>query len=481
MRTRPRGAARRRAGSALAVLGLCLATGCGAEQGADSGADRAAREPAGWQPWQTSFHGGGRDDGPLGEVNSCTRGLAPGSDDQPSGTRRAAAKGPLYCDGTRFRDQPLRVRDGAHQPKERKPERRSDFARAGGMVFVDGRSDDAPAAEAGALDGEREVRGLDEKSREQVWDQPVRTSGVHHAADGGAGSILGDERTAITNRPEDGDYEDWSPVYEPGGDVISWDARTGKEQWRLKTPRDQWCSPVVVAGHPLVTCEDDQQREGTLTWYRLDAGKGDGEPSMKRLYQQRQHPQDGGALGVDAGALVFLPTERDYGDREFTGLVRVDLASGEQRTKPLPDAVRKGASPQLIAGDVYFEQPGSGSDRKEQELLVVDAGSGAERWQESTGMKHPSDPVVSTRRDEVYLVDPAGRLVAFDRESGDERWRTERNRAEDGGTNPGEMDAHSSVTLVRDVLVVSTGNTVYSVSPTEPEAKPRDTHRVDLG
>lgn len=34
------------------------------------------------------------------------------------------------------------------------------------------------------------------------------------------------------------------------------------------------------------------------------------------------------------------------------------------------------------------------------------------------------------------------------------------------------MDAGSSVTLVRDVLVVSTGNTVFSVSPEEPEAEP---------
>lgn len=111
---------------------------------------------------------------------------------------------------------------------------------------------------------------------------------------------------------------------------------------------------------------------------------------------------------------------------------------------------------------------------------MVDAESGEERWQGSTGMQHPSDPTVATGRDEVYLVDPAGRLVAFDRDSGDELWRTGRERAEDGGTNPGEMDAHSSVALVRDVLVVSTGNTVYSVSPTEPKAKPRHTHRVDL-
>lgn len=453
---------RRGAAALLVALSIIGVSACGTE----TGSRPEVAEPKGWSPWQTSFHGGGRDDGPSGDANACTRGPGPG--------------GLLHCDGTRFRDEPLKVGDGTHHPEGHRPGHRAGFARADGLVFTSGEAK-PPAGEDGALGGERRVRALDAESGEERWEHPVRTGAIHHA-----GRIIGNEPTEITNRPEDGDYEDWTPAYEPGGDLVVRDARSGEEQRRLKTPKDQWCAPAEVAGRAFVTCEDDRYGQGDVTWYRLD-GAAPSAPSMGRLSVQKGGEEEPELVGMDGGSLVFLPPVGAFARETYEEVVRVDSTTGEERREPLPDTVRPGAEPHLIDGDLYFEQApkesrssGESEGKPDQELLAVDATTGEERWKRSTSMEYPSEPVVSTRREEVYLADPAGRLTVLDRRTGEERRRTEEPRAEDGGTRPGEMDALSSLTLVRDVLVVSTGNTVFSVSPEDPEAEPARTTEVRL-
>lgn len=441
------------------VLGVsCAASGCGGEGADDPGGPGKMSEPKGWKPWLTSFHGGGRDEGPAGEVNAC----APGDG------------GELHCAGTGFRDETLKATTGEHRPGDGagEPDRHPGFARAEGLTFTSEQKDE-PGKE-GALGGEREVRALEGRSGEERWKHGVRTTAVLDR--GGTPDIVGDEPTAVTNEPEDGEYEDWSPRFAPGGDIVSWDARTGEERWRAETPGDQWCSPTRVGGRTFVTCVEDELDPGKVTWYTLDGQAGE----LHKLYAyQSRNQEELEPVGMHERALVFLPPKgSDFPPaKEFTDLVRVNADTGKVERHPLPEALGKGARPHLVGGDLYFERALRGDGKQ---LVAVGADDGEERWKARTSLEHTSEPTVSLRRDEVYLADPAGRLVAFDRRGGERLWETGRARAEDGGTDPGEMDAASSVTLVRDVLVVSTGNTVFSVSPEDPDAEPRERHRVEL-
>lgn len=138
-------------------------------------------------------------------------------------------------------------------PADRKPNRSSDFAYAKGLVFNDAPAH-APEREAGALGSVGRVRALDAKTRTEAWTHSVREASVYSS-----GSVLGEEATKVTNKPDDGDHEDWSPDVAPGGDLISWDAASGEEEWRVETPGDAWCSPRKLGTQVYVTCETDLQ------------------------------------------------------------------------------------------------------------------------------------------------------------------------------------------------------------------------------
>lgn len=461
----------------LAVASLVLAVGVGLAGCGDQerpSEPPEAEKPAGWQPWRTSFHGGGADDGPAGEENRCVAGTAAASreDDATPQPSRGTAASRLNCDGTGFRDETLRVRDGAHLPKSAEPDRASDFSRRDGLAFTVEMKESE--MERGALDSVHTVRALDAETRETRWSHDVRSTAVR---DGD--TIVGDEATRVTNRPEDGDYEDWSARSAPGGDVVGWDARTGEERWRISTPEDEWCAPTQVADRAFVTCRDDEFQGDRVTWYRWE---GEGDPELRRFYRHKEAESDDALpVGIDDGDLLFLPAEGNEfpPDRRFGDLVRVDPQSGERARQHLPSkAIGTGATPYLVGGKLYFAR--ELADHRTR-LVVVGAEDGEQRWQATTSLKYASAPAVAAHRDEVYLADPAGRLVAFDGESGAKRWQTTRTPARDGGTDPGEMDARSSVTLAAEVLVVSAGDTVFSVSPDDPEAKPESEHRVKTG
>ena len=442
---------------ALAVLASLTAVTACAERGDEP---RAVRTPVNWQPWQVSFADGGRGAGPSGEVNRCVQGVAPGNVPQDAyGGRGSVPKprpnDPVHCDGTGFRGEPLNVSDGAHRPEDREPDQRDEFARAKNLTFTNAHDQDTGARTVRVLTDTTGATGGDVR-----WQRPIRKSAVHHA-----GSVIGDERTRITD-PQSKDGDD-PANFAPGGDLISWNARTGEERWRLATPKDEWCEPATVGGQLFASCRSEEYQAGKLTWYRLENPGGKDGQRLRKLTVRDTAAGAHELLGLDDGALVFLPgAGNDFPPaKKFKELLRVDSATGEQVRKPLPRSIDTGARPQLIDGDLYFAQ------RKGRELLVVDAASGAERWKRDTGLTYASAPTVSTAREEIYLVGPDGRMTALDREDGARLWHTGA-RAVDGGTNPGEMDPGSSVTLVRDVLVVSAGDTVFSVSPEEPEAEP---------
>lgn len=462
------------------VVVLCGVTGCGASGEGASGDGAGERDQpreestSEWVPWQTTFHGvKEKGSGPSANFERvCLRGVVPDSAEaeanelggrMPGGEGR---EGLLDCRVTGSRGELLEFADGRHRSSELTPERTWDSGRTDGVVI----NSERPTADLGNPDLDRYVgkaRALKERNREVIWQRKVRSASVYDS-----GLVIGDELTKITNKPKDGDFEDWSADFQPGGALIAWDAKGGRQKWRIKPPTAKdLCSPQRAGDQVLVTC--DQGIASERVWYRLDQEK----RKLVRLHKEPLAQRDTALIGADGDFLLFLPSRNMFEDkREFTDLVRVDSRNGERQRRKLPGSIPQGARPSLVHGTIYFQDPLGG------DVIAVDPTTGEKRWQRELPMDDPSAPTVSTKRDEVYFVDPAGRLTALDRKTGEERWRTRKARAEDGGTKPNGLRALSTATLVEDdILVVAAGNTVFSVTPEDPEAKPEVIHRVDLG
>lgn len=436
----------------MVVAALGGVTGCGTSDEGES--------PSGWVPWQTTFHGGkGKGNGPSADFERvCLRGVVPDGAEaeanelggrMPGGAGR---EGLLDCKVTGSRGELLEFANGRHRSSEPVSGRSWDSGRTDGVVI----NSERPTADLGNPDLDRyvgKVRALKEKDRDVIWQRKVRSASVYESR-----LVIGDELTRITNKPDDGEFEDWSADVQPGGALIAWDAKSGKEKWRIKPPTAKdLCSPQRAGDQVLVTC--DQGVASERVWYRLDQEK----RKLVRLHKEPSAQRDTVLIGRDGDFLLFLPARNMAEElRDFTELVRVDSRTGEQERRKLPGSLPQGARPSLIHGDLYFQDPlGQGGN-----VTAVDPATGKQRWQRDLPIKDPSAPTVSAKRDEVYFVDPAGRLVALDRKTGDERWATKKARAVDGGTKPNGLYALSTATLVEDdVLVVATGNTAFSVTP----------------
>lgn len=413
--------------------------------------------PEGWKPWQTDFKGGHRDAGPSeDEENSCTS--------EEPWEKHA---GELLCMGTGFRGERIRLTDGAH--KRTRTGEPSDFAYSEGLVHT--------LTEDVGDDGKlkNHVRALDEKTGKERWKHGTRASAVR-THDG----VVGAEQTRThwgpgQKTPAERE-EDRRPRSEPGGDLIGWDPESGEEKWRAGTPDDKWCTPLEADGLTFASCVGKEFKAEPVTLYRVESGEG----KAHRLAEVGTDTDTGGVgskfLGHDERSLVFVPSEAAQPwDADYEELVRVDARTGKKRTVELPDGIPD-SRPDLEAGTVYFRE----SDGKERKLIAVDATSGKKLWERKQPFEQLSAPEVSRKLGEVYFADSKGRIAALDRATGEEHWRAEAPRAEDGGTRTDELQAPSSVTLVHDALVVSAGNTVYSVSPADPSARPEKHRTVGL-
>lgn len=462
----------RAAAAAIAVCCLIGVTACGTQKD-------EADQPEDWKPWLTSFVDGSREDVadtrtpmdeeyngclPLGVANPTVDKAVDTSADKAGASREEL----LRCSGTAYRDEVIDVRDGSHQPKKDLHYDEADFAHQGDIVLTHARpgkdgSDDKPQEPY-----LRTVYALNAETREEVWSRETQSWAVYSS-----GSVIGDERTKLTWPP--GSREDVTPDLEPGGDLISWDAKTGEEQWRIETPNDEWCRVAELDGNVYVTCEDDQSFAETSTWYLVNQEKRQLE-KLTETGRGGEHSAD--LTAAQNGELIFTPGKKgpDGGPKDYQDLVRLDVESGERTKVRLPKTIQTDATAIVRGEDIYFEQREEGG-----KWMAVDANTGKERWTRKLPFDYPSRPAVNTERDEVYFTDPSGRLVAYDRMTGEKLWQTDEARAEDGGTDPGQFGARGSVAVVEDVLVVSVGNTTFSVSPDAPEAEPEYKREVPLG
>ncbi|WP_419997832.1 protein kinase domain-containing protein [Streptomyces boninensis] len=434
----PRRRGRRVALIALSLLLLAGGTvgavvGMGLPEGGEQPVVPAAREAAGWRPWMAKFpHRQQGDD--TGTANAC----------------ELPATGPrnrLVCSGTQNGGGWLDARTGEKLPDSEPPDR-ADFGHRGGLTYV-------KTGEAGD-DG---VRAVDSRTRKERWKHDISGTAV----------LTRDGVVAHERMPYRTEEEEEGPTIvesDPGGDLVVRDPETGKERFRLPPPGGKdgkGCLPFAVGDLTYATCgpadavydvQPDNPNGPRPVLYRLDREK-------EKLDRVGTLPK-GRLLGRDGGDLLYLPVSEipsyEPGAKPPKEIVRMDARSGEQRRVELPDGLGLDPHAYEAAGDLYILR------RERGEVTSVDARTGEVRWKRRTTLTGLSAPTVSVRRDEAYFADRQGRLVALDRETGEERWRAETPRSGGGGA--------ASIELVRDVLVVSAGNTVFSVSPDDPRATP---------
>lgn len=460
---RPRGGPR-----LLAALAVLAAAGCGTA-GPDSGDEE-------WRPWQTTFRAGADEDG--AEEYGCVPDLP-----------RA---GLLRCSGRGFDHEALRAYDGSPRKAAGPGASARDFGRTGDVLLTQVESyHETGKVESGYKEGfERaEIRAVDPDTRKPRWS---RTASLAPAA------LTSDGAVSTEWRRPDGHAASGGAQTGPGGDLIVRDPATGHERARVPTPGDRWCFPIAPFGARSGTyavCElrqrdgvrltaDDEPIAGKLTVHRVDA-RAEKLVELADLAPESAegHTYDPVYLGGHGGDLLFLLTDgrwsygeeydeapRGAGDAEYGGLLRIDADTGEQRRVPRTEGVPRGSYPKLTGGRLAYLSPDT------RTTVVADPGSGERLWKAHSPYDRNSVPVVSPERGEVYACDTRGRLLVRDLKDGKELRRAETARTKGSPGGPLELP---SLRLTDGALVVSAGNTVFSVDPKDLDAEPAVRHTVD--
>ncbi|WNZ07426.1 serine/threonine-protein kinase [Streptomyces sp. 11x1] len=423
---RPRLRVKRRlllAGAALTVSALSAALMLypGAEDSSTaSGADsvvgyRSASLPGGWRPWQTRLRA---DSGLPAEY-------IPVNYDE-TGCRTDGTD--LYCGGTGFVVAKVDAATGKTGWRHGQlPQTARPIGVRDGLVFVYTEPDST----------RRRLVALDTRTGKQRWARDI--SGSEPAA------LFADGLLTLT------------PDH---SQVIALDT-AGRELWRTSEPAGVNCVPTVLGDAPHEVCweGDDFLDTHPFTLVRLDPD--DGTPRARTPM-----PEKSLALGAVGGRPLFLEaetTEEVYQagyERPYDAFLRVAPETGKVTRIPLERALRGAAT--LMDGVVYFVRT-SGA------VTAVSANSGKVLWELTTDMENLSAPVVSAARDEIYFANRFGRLLALERGTGAELWRT------DALDDPGDIATQTPprVLLVDDAIVATAGNMAFSVNPDEPtEAGP---------
>ncbi|MCW2875580.1 PQQ-binding-like beta-propeller repeat protein, partial [Actinacidiphila oryziradicis] len=222
----------------------------------------------------------------------------------------------------------------------------------------------------------------------------------------------------------------------------------GKELWRSGVP--SYCLPTVAGGVPYAECAtgNDVVR-GPVTLQRLDPADG----TARKLATL---PAGATGLGASGGQLLYVAPGTS--GQRFTALLRVDPDTGAVHRQTLAHPVNiAGGTPTLLDGTVYF----TGTNGT---VTAVSAADGKRLWQRATGLENLSAPVLSAAYGRVYLATRIGSVLALDRGSGAELWRT--TALDSTGVQAGDgMDGAAGVFLVKDAIVAMAGFTALSVNP----------------
>ncbi|MFF4520185.1 serine/threonine-protein kinase [Streptomyces bluensis] len=412
--------------AALAVTGLSLATmrlvsdsDTTPQRHKDSGSPtargpRAAALPAGWEPWRTDLT---RDSGGIDPISYAESGCLRGRD-------------AVYCAGSGFTVTKVDAASGrtlwrsGTNPQEVRP-----VGARGGLVYAYSLPDDAAAGNR-----IRKLVALDAGTGKQRWARRI------------------------------GDVDAEAHLFSRGVLTISASttefvayASSGAELWRssASAPGGKSCVPLVLGGAPYGLCSSDDDPYGApMSLVRFDASDGT-RSDVATL------PPTAEALGVVGGQFLFSVLEdpnkvaQSVGDWSYAGLVRVNPDSGAVKEVPLAEPPRGSAT--LADGAVYVV-------RQDGVVTAVSATTGKQLWRRATEVEGLSVPVFSATYGDLYFANRYGRLLALDRDTGAERWRT--SSMDDLGDSSG--DNTPSLLLVEDAIVAVAGDTVFSVRPDRP-------------
>ncbi|MGK3110663.1 PQQ-like beta-propeller repeat protein [Streptomyces sp. WAC05858] len=157
-------------------------------------------------------------------------------------------------------------------------------------------------------------------------------------------------------------------------------------------------------------------------------------------------PDAGVSLAERSGDLLHLE-QGDHDSSDYTGLLFLSPDGRPARRVKLPEGLSaQQTRPTLVGDTLYFV-------RQNGEVTAVTT-AGKRLWSEATGVEWLGSPVVSGRRNALYLATAAGRVVALDREDGRVLWRGKAR------TDPGGVPAE--LTLSGDALT-----TVYGYDTVE--------------
>ncbi|WP_430542336.1 protein kinase domain-containing protein [Streptomyces malaysiensis] len=406
LRSRPLVAAAAAAGLVAAVVGtiVVLRAGSGPDGGPDArpttGSSANSALPSGWRPWQRTLAKSGGDvmtrvDGTPRTVSGLTgrRCLASGTD--------------LYCGGSGVALTRLDTRGHMAWQRPTKP---------GDLIGV---ADGLVLGTVEASDGTTRLEGYRTGDGERVWKTDIGSSYQ------GAVFQRGRHHAVLT---QSWDEETFQAV----------DVRTGGTLWSRRIAHGLSCGPDVVAGRPLADCGPVEDRGDPDTPNRLYAlSPTTGAPERIATLGS------GSFLAGRSGDLLYL---EEHGD-DYTDLLFLGTDGGRERRVKLPPGLSaRQTTPTLVGDTLYFV-------RQNGEVTAVST-AGKRLWNRATQVEWLGPPVVSGRRDALYLGTAAGRVIALDRGDGRVLWRGEAR------TDPGGIPAE--LTLNGDALT-----TVYGFDSVE--------------
>ncbi|NUH40892.1 PQQ-binding-like beta-propeller repeat protein [Streptomyces samsunensis] len=425
--TRPARGARRRlvvttVGVALGVTGLSVAAAVFAPDRGESSGDPStttahsqppASLPAGWRPWRTDLRV--ETEGPPLVYNE------PGCVSESGRT--------VYCGGNGFTIAKVDAANGRVKWRwGSRPQAAPPIGVRDGIVYGYRESQD----------GRRSVVALDAATEKQRWERRISESATVRPFRGGVLTLSPDSRQLI--------------AYGASGEPL----------WQSPTPEGKFCEPTVLGGAPYGMCAPTDSHglaaEGPYDLLRLDPSDG----TQRTLTTLPEKTLTVGALQGKPLFVVAQTTKEVYDsgyERPYKAMVRVDPRTGEIKRIPLRRPVL--GKPTLLHGTVYFVRPNG-------MVTAVAADSGRELWQRATETESLSAPVLSRRYGKLYFANRFGRLLALNVDDGKEAWRT--SALEDPGT--AAQDTEPTVLLVKDAIVAMAGDTVFSMRPDRPSARP---------
>ncbi|MEU1665702.1 PQQ-binding-like beta-propeller repeat protein [Streptomyces sparsogenes] len=401
-------------GATLAVAGLIVAALVFADPkaspGSASASERPAALPAGWRPWRADLSVA-TPGPPLVYGQS---GCAPG----------ATA---VYCGGDGFTVARVDAATGRIRWRwGTAPQRARPIGVRDGVVYVYRELDQSG----------RRVVALDAATRERRWEREASPSASAVLFSGGLLTLSAQHTELI--------------AYDTSGEPL----------WRSPARAGSFCEPTVLGGVPYALCAPTDHNglaaEGPYTLLRLDPADG-AQSELATL------PRKTLTLGAVRGQPLFLvpQTAKDVYDsgyeRPYNALVRVDPRTGGTKRTALSHTMRGSAT--LLNGVVYFVE-GNGT------VSAVSADTGKRLWRRATDTENLSVPVASEKYGRLYFCNRFGRLLALDTRTGKEAWHTA--ALNDIGSTSSENPP--SVSLVKDAIVATAGNTAFSVRPDRPTA-----------